>query len=117
MSGCLVLSYWPGLNHNSSGTSSSASVTNPDLVHPSQLGMSPDAGTSMEAVWQVTVLPCRSVRVRRRPCSLLRVLKQALLREGSSITEPDGFSPASKPCASRQALTQRVASQSARLSC
>lgn len=50
------------------------------------------------------------------PRSLLQVLKQALLRESSSIAEPNGFSSASKPCASQQALTRHVASLSARLS-
>lgn len=50
------------------------------------------------------------------PRSLLQVLKQGLLRESSSITEPNSFSSASKPCTSRQALTRHVASLSACLS-
>lgn len=50
-------------------------------------------------------------------CKLPQVLQQALLRESSSIAGPNGFSFASKPCASHQALTRQVASPSARLSC
>ena len=52
----------------------------------------------------------------RLPRSLLRVLEPAPLRESGSIAEPSGFGSASKPGASRQALTRRVASLSARLS-
>lgn len=49
------------------------------------------------------------------PRLLLQVLKQALLRESSSITGPNGFSFASKPRASQQALTRHVVCLSARL--
>lgn len=58
------------------------------------------------AVWQVTVLPCRSVRVLPAALLVLQVLKQALRRES-------GLSPASQPHASRQAPTWHVASLTA----